>query len=107
VSNHIIRTEDSFLPCEASAFFQQVRVRLKDIQERMVIWTHVLSGGRILEVDVRLLHRPSKPCMLVHKSHWNPQYAYYHCHCNAKAHSNAKHDADTLPPKLSPSEFLC
>ena len=31
---------------------------------------------------------------------------YYHCHHNAKAHSNAKHDADTLRPKLSPLGFL-
>jgi hypothetical protein len=33
-------------------------------------------------------------------------HGYYHCHRNAKAHSNAKHDADTLPPKLSPLDFL-
>ena len=43
---------------------------------------------------------------------WRPAFAgiagthYYHCHRNAKAHSNAKHDADTLRPKLSPLGFL-
>jgi len=79
-------------------------------QRRLRMWRHVQNGyycgayQKDLSCTIQSCDHLESQIPLSRAKSFDS--GYYHCHRNAKAHSNAKCDIGTLPPKLSPLELL-
>ena len=68
-------------------------------------WQNILDPAWSLYLPVPCLSELCNVYLMQLFTIWCSRY--YHCHQYAKANRYAKHNYDTLPPKLSPLGFLC
>ena len=97
VSNYTIRTEDSFLPCKASALFQQVWVGLVlGIGNSPTGWTHVHWDYRISQQWGRIACKGETSFWARRHNH-NQKKTLSHYISSGKSRKNLSSFADLLP----------